>query len=78
MSDINKNSILRSNNVSLPGLADGSSNQKYGYSARSLMGISKYYAGSPFYRQGSLQDLLGVSISASSIFDQTENLLTVF
>ncbi|VAW64641.1 hypothetical protein MNBD_GAMMA10-529 [hydrothermal vent metagenome] len=55
-------------------LADGERQQKYGYSARSLMGISKYYAGSPFYRQGSLQDLLGVSISASSIFDQTEHL----
>jgi len=55
-------------------LADGMSNQKYGYSARSLMGIYKYYAGSPFYRQGSLQDLLGVSITASTIFDQTEHL----
>jgi len=55
-------------------LADGQTNQKYGYSARSLMGISKYYAGSPFYRQGSLQELLGVSISASTIFDQTEHL----
>jgi hypothetical protein len=55
-------------------LADGSSNQKYGYSARSLMGLYKYYAGSPFYRQGSLQDLLGVSISASTILDQTEYL----
>lgn len=55
-------------------LADGVSHQKYGYSARSLMGISKYYAGSPFYRQGSLQELLGVSISASTIFDQTEHL----
>jgi len=31
-------------------LGDGMSHQKYGYSARSLMGISKYYAGSPFYR----------------------------
>ena len=55
-------------------LVDGEANQKYGYSARSLMGISKYYAGSPFYRQGSVQDLLGVSISASTIFDQTEHL----
>ena len=55
-------------------LADGEASQKYGYSARSLMGISKYYAGSPFYRQGSLQDLLGVPITASTIFDQNEHL----
>ncbi len=55
-------------------LADGNNNQKYGYTARSLMAISKYYAGSPFYRQASLQDLLGVSITASSIFDQIEYL----
>lgn len=54
--------------------ADGDCHQKYGYSARALMAISKYFAGSPFYRQGSMQDLLGVSISASSIFDQIEYL----
>lgn len=55
-------------------IEDGKSNQKYGFSARSLMGVSKYYMGSPFYRQGSLQDLLGVPITASTIFDQTEYL----
>lgn len=54
--------------------ADGESHQKYGYSARALMAISKYFAGSPFYRQGSMQDLLGVSITASTIFDQIEYL----
>ncbi len=52
--------------------ADGHAKQKYGYSARSLMAINKYYAGTPFYRQGSLQNILGVPITASSIFDQTE------
>lgn len=52
--------------------ADGHAQQKYGYSARSLMSINKYYAGTPFYRQGSLQNILGVPITASSIFDQTE------
>jgi len=31
-------------------LSDGDSNQKYGYSARSLMAIYKYFAGLPFYR----------------------------
>jgi len=54
--------------------SDGESNQKYGYSARSLMAINKYFAGTPFYRQESLQDLLGLSLSASSIFDQCEYL----
>lgn len=53
-------------------LADGHAQQKYGYSARTLMAISKYYTGTPFYRQGSLQSILGVSITASTIFDQTE------
>ena len=51
---------------------DGHAQQKYAYSARSLMAINKYYAGTPFYRQGSLQRILGVSITASTIFDQTE------
>ncbi len=53
-------------------LADGEPGQKYGYSARSLMAIQKFYAGTPYYRQGSVQDLLGVSLAASTIFDQTE------
>ncbi|MFT6122236.1 MAG: hypothetical protein ACJASG_000759 [Oleiphilaceae bacterium] len=53
-------------------LADGEVGQKYGYSARALMAIHKYFAGLPYYRQGSLQQLLGVSISASTSCDQTE------
>ena len=53
---------------------DGQLHQKYGYSARALMAISKYYAGSPLFRQGSMQDLLGVSVTASTIFDQIEYL----
>lgn len=55
-------------------LADGEPDQKYGYSARSLMALNKYFAGAPFYRQESLQDILGLSISASTIFDQCEYL----
>lgn len=51
---------------------DGNSHQKYGYSARSLMAIYKYFAGLPFYRQCSIQKLLGVKISASTVFDQVE------
>ncbi len=53
-------------------LNDGNSSQKYGYSARSLMAIYKYFAGLPFYRQGSIQKLLGVNITASTVFDQVE------
>ncbi len=55
-----------------PVLNDGDSHQKYGYSARSLMAIYKYFAGLPFYRQCSIQKLLGVKISASTVFDQVE------
>ena len=51
---------------------DGESHQKYGYSARSLMAIYKYFAGLPFYRQCSIQKLLGVKITASTVFDQVE------
>ncbi len=53
-------------------LKDGDERQKYGYSARSLMAIHKYFAGLPFYRQGSIQKLLGVKITASTVFDQVE------
>lgn len=55
-------------------LADGESNQKYGYSARTLMALNKYFSGAPFYRQETLQSILGVSISASTVFDQCEHL----
>lgn len=51
---------------------DGDSHQKYAYSARSLMAIYKYFAGLPFYRQCSIQKLLGVKIGASTVFDQVE------
>jgi transposase len=51
---------------------DGDARQKYGYSARSIMAVAKFFAGTPYYRQGSLQDMLGVSISASKLFDQVE------
>ncbi|WP_305973456.1 IS66 family transposase [Rheinheimera baltica] len=53
-------------------LQDGTASQKYGHSARSLMAIYKYFAGLPFYRQGSLQKLLGVQLTASTVFDQVE------
>ena len=40
-------------------LDDGHEQQKYGYSARSLMAIHKYFAGLPYYRQGSIQKTAG-------------------
>lgn len=51
---------------------DGEPGQKYGFSARALMCLYKFFAGYPFYRQGSLQKILGVSITASTQFDQVE------
>ena len=53
-------------------VSDGGENQKYGYTARSLMALNKYFMGAPFYRQQSLQTILGMPISASTVFDQCE------
>lgn len=53
-------------------LADGDANQMYGYSARSIMAIDKFYSGTPYHHQENLADLFGFSISASTIFDQCE------
>lgn len=53
---------------------DGPLDQTYGYSARALMGIQKYFAGAPFYRQQTLGQLLGMPVSASTVFDQCEQL----
>lgn len=51
---------------------DGPRDQRYGYSARSVMCIAKYFAGSPFYRQEHIAGLLGAPVAASTIFDQCE------
>lgn len=53
-------------------LKDGPPGQRYGYSARAIMVLQRYFLGAPFYRQESLQQLLGVPVSASTIFDQCE------
>jgi len=53
---------------------DGPADQQYGYSARALMAIQKYFAGAPFYRQQTLQQLFGMPVSASTVFDQCEQL----
>jgi len=57
-------------------LDDGAAGQAYGFSARALMGIAKYFGGDPFFRQHTMQELLGVSLAASTIFDQCEHLST--
>ncbi|WP_370060237.1 IS66 family transposase [Neptunomonas phycophila] len=56
-------------------LEDGEPGQKYGYSARSIMVLDKFYAGSPYYRQENKQALMGVHLTASTIFDQSEQLV---
>jgi hypothetical protein len=38
------------------------------------MGIQKYFMGAPFYRQQTLQQLLGFPVAASTVFDQCEHL----
>ncbi len=53
-------------------LDDGDTKQQYGYSARSVMSIHKHFSGIPYYHQGTLNDLFGWSVTASSIFDQCE------
>jgi len=49
---------------------DGEVGQTYGYSARAMMALNKYYAGLPFYRQHTLQQLFGTPISARTVFEQ--------
>lgn len=52
--------------------ADGPSGQQYGFSARTVMVIYKYFAANLFFRQGTTNSLLGMPIAASTIFDQCE------
>lgn len=58
-------------------LDDGDANQKYGYSARSLMAIDKFYTGTPYHHQSNLTEIFGCAISASTIFDQCEQVANV-
>ncbi len=51
-------------------LKDGDPQQKYGFSARALMALSKFYSGLPYYHQSNLSSILGCSISASTCYDQ--------
>jgi len=43
------------------------------HSAKSIVTLLKYRGGVPFYRQGQVQDALGLPISASEIWEMTED-----
>ena len=50
--------------------SDGPGHQMYGYSARAMIGIHKYFAGTPFCRYESLQQLFQTPVTASTQYDQ--------
>lgn len=52
--------------------ADGNNKEMYGYSAKALMSIYRYFGGLPFYRQESLNYLFGMPVSASTVFENCE------
>ena len=54
-------------------LADGEADQMYGYSARALMVMDKFYSGLPYYHQSNVSQLFGHAVSAATIFDQCEH-----
>ena len=54
-------------------LEDGDPEQQYGYSARTLMVINKFYSGLPYYHQSTLTVLFDCAISASTVYDQCEH-----
>ena len=54
-------------------LEDGSVDQMYGHSARTLMVVDKFFSGLPYYHQANLADIFGHSVGASTIFDQCEH-----
>lgn len=51
---------------------DGKPSQMFGFSARAVLVISKYFCGTPFFRNDSVQQLLGEPVTASTQFDQCE------
>lgn len=55
-------------------LNDGNVNQEYGYSARALMAINKFFSGQGYHHQDTLSNLMGHRVSASTLFDQCEYL----
>ena len=79
MAQLRCNACQKVHTAELPAevVADGGRDQRYGYTAIALMGIVKYFGGEPFFRSMTIQGLLGLSLSASTIFDQCERLSTV-
>jgi transposase len=51
---------------------DGGEENMYGYSARAIMAIYRYFGGLPLHRQESVGNLLGVPVNASTILNQVE------
>lgn len=49
---------------------DGNTHQRFAYSARTYIAMSKCFMGSPYYRQESFQNLVGVPVTASTAYDQ--------
>lgn len=52
--------------------ADGRPGQKYGYSARTLLALNRFFAGVPYHRQQTVHNLMGTHVAASTVFDQCE------
>jgi transposase len=59
-------------------LADGEADQTYGYSARAMMVVHKFFSGIPYYHQGNLSDIFGYGLHASTIFNQCEKVADIF
>lgn len=51
-------------------LNDGPLNQKYGYSAQVAMALEKFLSGTPYYHQSYRLAIGGISVAASTIYDQ--------
>ena len=51
-------------------LADGASSGLYGFSARAMLVINKYFAATPFYRVENIQTMFGTPVTASTQYDQ--------
>lgn len=65
--------------ASLPAKKEGlGSEDRYGYSAISMIVICKYFADLPWYRSSRLHNMFGVKLPPSTQFDQCEKLANVF
>lgn len=55
-------------------LPDGvAGNSRSDYAAKAIVTLLKYRGGIPFYRQGQVQEILGAPVSASEIWEMTED-----